>query len=207
MFITFEGGEGSGKTSQAKLLAVWLNNKNITTILTKEPGTPLVESCKKIRELLLSPESNISNRAEFFLYLADRAEHIDKCIGPALQSGQWVVSDRYIDSTLVYQGIGRGLGIENIERMIDYATHGIIPNITFIMNVSAEFGLLRAKKSNKEFVGGDRIERESLEFHEKLYEGFLQIAQTHERYIVLDATKSIDEIHDEVIKHVSKYTK
>jgi dTMP kinase len=205
MFITFEGVEGSSKTTQATLLSKWLKEKNIKHVLTKEPGTPMVESCKKIRELLLNPLSNISNRTEFFLYLADRAEHVEKCIKPALDRNEWVISDRYFDSTRVYQGIGRALGMDTISPMISYATHDIMPDITFIMDVPVEIGLSRAKKSNKEFEGGDRLERESVEFHNSLREGFLRVSNTHKRYIVLDARKPIDVLHEEVKVILSKY--
>jgi dTMP kinase len=202
MFVTFEGVEGSSKTTQAKLLSEWLE---IDHILTKEPGTHMVESCRKIRELILNPNNDISRRTEFFLYLADRAEHVEKCIEPALRNGKWVISDRYFDSTRVYQGIGRGLGLEDISPMVAYATRGIMPDITFIMDVPAEIGLKRAMSSNKEFIGGDRMERESIDFHNSLREGFLEIAKTHERYIILDAKKSIPELHMEVQATLEPY--
>jgi len=207
MFITFEGGEGSGKTSQAAMLSKWLESQSISYILTKEPGTAMVDTCKKIRELILNPSSNMSDRTEFFLYLADRAEHVEKCIEPALRSGKWVISDRYFDSTRVYQGIGRGLGMETISPMISYATRDIMPNITFIMDVPVEIGLQRAMKSNKEFAGGDRIEREGIDFHNKLRDGFLKVAQTHERYVVLDARQDIEAIHNLVKEYLRKYIK
>jgi len=207
MFITIEGIDGSGKTTQSIFLSKWLNDLNIPNILTKEPGTPMVESCKKIRELILNPENNISSRAEFFLYLADRAEHVEKCIEPALYRGDWVVSDRYFDSTRVYQGIGRGLGIEIISPMIKYATHNIMPDITFIMDISVEIGLCRARSSNKEFVGGDRMERENIDFHNSLREGFLMIAKTNDRYFVLNASKPIGDLHKEIREILSKYIK
>ena len=198
MFITFEGAEGSSKSTQAQLLSKWLGDVGIEHIVTKEPGTPMVSSCQEIREILLNPINHISERAELFLYLADRAEHVEKCIKPALDEGMWVISDRYIDSTRVYQGIGRNLGIGKIDSMIEYATHSVKPDITFIMDVPVEIGLCRAKRSNKEFEGGDRIERENIEFHNSLRKGFLEIAKNHERYIVLDATKSIKDLHDEI---------
>jgi dTMP kinase len=207
MFITFEGVEGSSKTTQAVLLAEWLKSINVSCVLTKEPGTPMVESCKKIRELILNPATEISPRTEFFLYLADRAEHVEKCIEPALRNGMWVISDRYFDSTRVYQGVGRGLGMQTISPMIQYATRDIMPDITFIMDVPVEIGLRRAMSSNKEFAGGDRIERESIDFHNSLREGFLEVSRTHDRYIVLDARKSIEDLHMEVKEILSQYIK
>lgn len=198
MFVTFEGVEGSSKTTQAKLLSEWLKSLNVSHILTKEPGTPAVKECQKIRELILNPESKISSRTEFFLYLADRSEHVEQCILPAITNSQWVICDRYVDSTKVYQGIGRGLGIDKIEDMINFASRNIMPDITFIMDVPVEMGLGRARSSNTEFEGGDRMEREAEEFHNKLRQGFLEISSTHERYIVLDARKSIEELHGEI---------
>lgn len=205
MFITFEGVEGSSKTTQATKLAALLAKQNKAHILTKEPGTPMVDACKKIRELILNPANDISKRTEFFLYLADRAEHVEKCIEPALRNGKWVISDRYFDSTRVYQGIGRGLGLEEISPMVEYATRGIMPDLTFIMDVPVEIGLKRAMSSNKEFAGGDRMERESIDFHNSLRQGFLDIAQTHDRYHILDARKSIDELFEDVTKTLASY--
>ena len=207
MFVTFEGVEGSSKSTQASLISKWFNTLDVDHILTKEPGTPMVGTCKKIRELILNPQNDISRRTEFFLYLADRAEHVEKCIEPALRNGKWVISDRYFDSTRVYQGIGRGLGIEAISPMVEYATRNIMPDITFIMDVPVEIGLRRAMNSNKEFEGGDRMERESIDFHNSLREGFLQIAKTHDRYIVMDAGKSIEQLHEEVKSILFPYFK
>lgn len=205
MFITFEGVEGSSKTTQAKLLSSWLTDKNIAHVLTKEPGTAAIKECQKIRELILNPESNISSRTEFFLYLADRSEHVEKCILPALNNQQWVVCDRYVDSTKVYQGIGRGLGIDKISDMISFASLNIMPDLTFIMDVPVEMGLTRARRSNKEFAGGDRMEREAQEFHDKLRQGFLEISKTHDRYVVLDARKTVEELHEEIKQVLHKF--
>jgi len=207
MFVTFEGGEGSSKTTQAELLSSWLEEQHIPHILTKEPGTPMVESCKKIRDLILNPSNDISKRTEFFLYLADRAEHVEKCIEPALRVGKWVISDRYFDSTLIYQGIGRGLGINVVSPIVEYATRGLMPDITFIMDVPVEIGLRRAMGSNKEFEGGDRMERESIDFHNSLRLGFLNVAKTNDRYVVLDAKESIEELHENVKFLISHHLK
>lgn len=198
MFITFEGIEGSSKTTQAELLSNWLNNQRLSHLLTKEPGTIISKECQQIRKLILDPKNDITPRAELFLYLADRAQHVEKIISPALKANQWVISDRYLDSTKIYQGIGRGLGVENITPMIDYASYGVMPDLTFIMDLPAEIGIARAKSSNTEFKGGDRMEREHIGFHESLRKGFLELSETHERYVVLDAMKSIEELHEDV---------
>ena len=209
MFLTLEGAEGSGKTTQARLLSDWLVKRNVRHLLTKEPGTVLSKECQQIRKLLLSPENDLSSRAELMLYLADRAQHVDKCIRPALSNGEWVISDRYSWSTYVYQGFGRGL-IEELpdgffRSLLNYASGELWPDLTFIMDCPVEIGLSRAKSSNVEFEGGDRMEREAVEFHQKLRDGFLQVAEAHsDKCIVLDATKSIEELHEEVKGIVGK---
>ncbi len=206
MFITFEGIEGSSKTTQAALLSQWLDELEIDHVLTKEPGTAISKECKQIRKILLDPESDIVSKAEFFLYLADRAQHVEKIIRPALDDYKWVISDRYSDSTYVYQGVGRGLAEhsimvkEKMESMIDFAASYLVPDMTFIMDLPVEIGLKRARESNIEFEGGDRFEREELQFHERLRSGFLQIYDDNKygRCRLLDATKTIEELHEEV---------
>jgi len=205
MFISFDGVEGASKTTQAKLLSTWLSQNYMSHVLTKEPGDPNIEECKIIREILLNPKHNISAKTEFLLYLADRAAHVDKCIKPALDKRQWVICDRYVDSTRIYQGIGRGLGVDEIWPMINFSSQGIMPDITFIMDIPVEFGLKRARTSNREFINGDRLENEQISFHIKLRQAFLDLAETHNRYIVLDATKSINELHEEIKNIISKY--
>jgi len=204
MFISFEGIEGSSKSTQTELLSEVLAERCISHIKTKEPGTPLIDICGKIRKLLLDPCNEMCDKAEFFLYLADRAEHVEKCIRPALQNNQWVISDRFMDSTLVYQGIGRELGISNINDMIEYATDRIVPDLVFIMDLPAGVGLARAKKSNREFKNGDRIEKESVLFHQRLRQGFLDVAGSSDRYVVINAERSIAEIHEEIIDTIKK---
>ena len=208
MFITFEGIEGSSKSTQAKLLSKWLRRKGVDNLLTKEPGTILSKTCQQLRQLILNPKSDITARAEFFLYLADRAQHVEKYIMPALKEEKWVISDRYADSTYVYQGWGRnkGLGIDSDEILdiMQHATLGLTPDITFIMDLPVEIGLERAKKSNTEFKGGDRMELEDIKFHERLRSGFLQVADMSPvRCKVLNAEKSVEELHKEIIEVVS----
>ena len=201
MFITFEGIDGSGKTSQAQLLSEWLEDSGVEHLLTKEPGTVLSKECQQIRQLLLSPNNDLSHRAELLLYLADRAQHVDKCINPALDSGKWVVSDRYSWSTFVYQGFGRNLlDTEPCFRdILSFAAESLWPDLTFIMDLPVEIGLKRAKSSNVEFEGGDRMERESIEFHQTLREGFLTVAKNYpEKCAVLNAEKTIEELHEDV---------
>jgi len=210
MFITLEGIEGSGKTTQAALLSDWLNTQDIPNVLTKEPGTVLSKECQEIRRLLLSPDNDLDSRAELFLYLADRAQHVDKCIKPAIWNGEWVVSDRFSYSTFAYQGYGRNhryVGQSDwFRQTLNIAAHDIKPDIAFIMDLPAEMGLDRARSSNVEFSGGDRIEREDISFHKTLRDGFLKIAEDYKHHcVVIEATKSIDEIHKEIISIVGKY--
>lgn len=204
MFITFEGIEGSGKTSQSKLLSSWLLNElKHDVLLTKEPGSPQVQTCKKIREIVLDPQNDIHPKTELLLYLADRAQHVAQCVRPALDRGMWVVCDRYIDSTLVYQGYGRGFDKQEVSNMIEFACFGLKPGITILLDIPVDVGIERAKKSNKEFVGGDRLEREPIAFHNKIRQGFLDIAQKEtSRFIVVDANRSVDEIHEDIKKLV-----
>lgn len=216
MFITFEGIEGSSKTTQAGLLSKWLEKNNIKHLLTKEPGSVISKECQQIRHLLLSPEYNISSKSELFLYLADRSQHVQNHIKPTLKKNEWVISDRYWLSTYVYQGYGRKL-LESEDptffyEMIMYAADGVLPDITFVMDLPVEIGLKRAKRSNTEFEGGDRMELETISFHKRLRKGFLEMASDEPSkyendgpYIILDARKSIEELHIEVIGTLRKY--
>jgi len=205
MFITLEGADGGGKTTQAKLLSDWLHQQRLSHILTKEPGTKVSKECLQIRKVILDPNNDIAPRTEFFLYLADRAQHVEKVIKPALQKGQWVISDRYLDSTRVYQGVGRGLGTETIDPMIQYASHGIMPDLTIIMDVSPEIGVARARRANTEYEGGDRMDRETMEFHRKLRKGFQALSKTSDRYIVINADVSIEEAREQIKEIVGRY--
>ena len=207
MFIVFEGGEGSGKSTQVKLLIEWLTKKGIDNLVTKEPGSPLSKECGDIRKLLLDPANDLSEMAELFLYLADRAQHVDKIVRRAVDEGFFVVSDRFYFSTYAYQGYGRGqrfLGQDNwFWQTMREARYDLYPDITFVLDMPVEVGLARAKRSNEEFVGGDRIEKEKIEFHQKVRDGFLELAEQfkgNEKYkvVVLDATKSIEEIHEDI---------
>ncbi|MCD6508601.1 dTMP kinase [Candidatus Poribacteria bacterium] len=189
MFITFEGIEGSGKSTQAKLLVEYLRGKGLNVILTREPGG--VELSERIRSILIETGLDISPRAELLLFLASRAQHTDELIRPSLQKGHIVVCDRYIDASVAYQGYGRGLSIEMIKRLNDWATGGIRPNLTVLLDLSPEEGLKRVRTSKKT----DRIEGENLEFHRRVREGYLEIARSDpDRFLVLDATRSMEEI-------------
>lgn len=205
LLITFEGGEGAGKTTQIRLLSKWMEERNIPHIVTKEPGSELPE-CKKIREILLNPESDVADAAELLLFLADRAQHVEHMLRPALESGKHVICDRYTDSTRVYQGI-RKLGRTKLDPLLEFATRGLMPDMTFIIDVPVETGLKRAKGTG-EYEGGDRMERQALEFHQQVRQGFLKLSEClseQGRMVLVDAAppKTIKQIHREIASHVS----
>jgi dTMP kinase len=190
-FIALEGGEGAGKSTQAHRLAEWLRAQGYDVVLTHEPGD--TEVGQKLRRIVLDPATGeISNRTETLLYAADKAEHVDAVIVPALARGAVVITDRYVDSTLAYQGAGRSLVDRDVERIARWATADLRPNLTVVLDLPPESGLTR-------FEDRDRIEAESVEFHERVRDMFLQIASGQpEHYLVVDARKSVDTIATEI---------
>jgi dTMP kinase len=197
MFITFEGIEGSGKSDMLELCRAWLASRGRRTLQTREPGGSPLGVC--LRELLLNVEnSRIIPEAELFLYLADRAQHVREVIRPALETGLAVLSDRYADSTIVYQGYGRGLDIENLFRMNNLAVQGLWPDLTLVLDLEVETGLQRAIKRNRahgltEKEG--RFEAESPDFHAKIRSGYRDWAERQsERIKLVDATGSRKEV-------------
>jgi dTMP kinase len=199
MFITFEGIEGSGKSTQARLLSEYLSKNGIKNVLTKEPGEAEIPVCSNIRKILLDPKNDICPKAELFLFLADRAQHIDRFIIPHLNCGKWVICDRFTDSTLAYQGARKVIDMSNAEGSILYA-EDIQPDLTILMDLPAEEGLQRALKSNVEFSGGDRMESEGISFHKKVRGIFLGLAQENKRFIVVDARKSVENVHKHIVE-------
>jgi len=206
--ITFEGGDGTGKTTQIKLLEEYLKSKGRACIITREPGgTSLGES---IRQMLLDVgDSPISTPAELFLYLADRTQHVYEIIAPALEHGQIVLCDRYVDSTLAYQGYGRGLDLKLLRDLNAIATLGLQPGLTFLLDCPIEMGLRRTverqARTGEKAVTEDRFEREHAEFHEKIRLGFLEMARLElERFRVIDATQSVEQITLEVRKIIDR---
>ena len=204
LFITFEGLDGSGKTTQIKLLNSYLKGEGFDVILTREPGG--TEIGRKIREILLDKKNqDISHKTETFLFLASRAELTSKVIVPALGEGKIVICDRFFDSTLVYQGIARGLGVEEILEMSLWATDGLVPDITFLLSMKVSRCDKRIKEANRK---KDRIEMEENNFKEKIYKGYLDIARKNkERFVVIDAEKSIESIFEEIKSKVLEHLK
>ena len=197
LFITFEGPDGCGKTTQMKLLAEYLEKKGEEVVLTREPGGKGFG--EKVREILLNYDGEVSDRCESFLFLADRAQNIDIIVNPAVKAGKIVLCDRHIDSTVAYQGYGRGLDIERINMLNNLATNGKKPDLTFVFDVDVETSMKRVGKEK------DRMESAGVEFHNRVRQGYLELAkQEPQRIKVIDATKSIEEIHDEVINILKK---
>ncbi len=193
VFITFEGIEGAGKSTQIEILSEKLKKKGIKTLTTFEPGD--TELGKKIRDLLLNPSLSINPLSELLLYFADRLQHIEEKINPFLSQGFVVICDRFTDSTLAYQGYGRGISIELITTLNKILLNSFKPDITILLDLSPEIGLERNKKIKK----NDKFELETLPFHNRVRKGFLQIASTDtERFIVIDGNRGINEIATEI---------
>ncbi|MEV7908252.1 dTMP kinase, partial [Streptomyces anulatus] len=188
MFIAFEGGEGSGKTTQSRLLAIWLRDQGFDVVQTREPGSTKVGM--RLRAILLDAvHQGLSARSEALLYAADRAEHVEKVIRPALDRGSLVISDRYVDSSLAYQGAGRALDPADVAKINRWATGGLVPDLTVLIDTPPSVGLAR--------LGGaaDRIESEPLEFHERVRREFRALAAADpDRYLVVDGTLAQERI-------------
>jgi dTMP kinase len=197
VFIVFEGGEGIGKTTQAKLLKAWLEQEEETVVLSREPGGS--ELGIEIRKILLSHSTGeISPRAEALLYAADRAHHVYSVIRPALAQGGVVISDRYFDSSIAYQGAGRVLQPGEVARISRWATESLFPTLTIIIDLPPQIGLARLKSK-------DRLESQPMDFHERVRQEFLQLAALDpERYVIIDGNQSIEDTHAAIISRVSE---
>ena len=196
LFISFEGGEGAGKSTQTKLLKEWLEKQGETVVLTREPGGTTLGN--QIRQILLDNNTGvISPRSEALMYAADRAHHVYSVIRPALDRGDVVITDRYIDSSIAYQGAGRVLLPSEVSRISRWATESLTPSLTIILDLPAEIGLGRLHTT-------DRLESEPLNFHERVRQEYLNMAQIDpERYLVVDARQSIEQIHSTIVERVS----
>ena len=199
IFITFEGIEGCGKTSQAKLLNQYLTGQGHRVLMTREPGG--TEISEAIREILLSNDFvKMQPHTEVLLYLASRSQHVSEVIQPALQNGVIIISDRFSDSTFVYQCFVRGIDLRIVKAMNDFATGGISPHLTFVLDVDPTEGLRRAKSRNQRHERKeDRLENESMEFHQKVREGYLKMAKEYpERVHVVSSEKNKEMVHEEI---------
>lgn len=190
LFITFEGGDGSGKSTQASLLAQWLTDHGRTVVRTREPGG--TEVGLAIRELVLHHRGHIDPRAEALLYAADRAQHIATLVRPALERGEVVIQDRYFDSSVAYQGAGRVLNATEVRDLSLWATDSLIPDVTVLLDLDESVARERLDAADKPF---DRLENEKSEFHSRVRAGFLALAEAEpERFLVLDASLPIEEL-------------
>lgn len=196
-FVSFEGADGVGKTTQITLLIEYLKSKKRETFATREPGGTAVG--EKVREILLDPSMEMEKRTETLLYLSARAEHVEKIILPKVKDGIIVLSDRFSDSTLVYQGMARGLDVDTLIKINNFATNGLLPDLTFLLDAPVERLAKRMQKRGK----ADRIEQEGLKFQQLVREGFLQLAKSYlERIVVIDALESIEKIQETIRKSI-----
>ena len=195
LFITFEGADGCGKTTQIKLLNEYLEKKGYKTLITREPGAKGLG--EKVREILLNYDGEVSPVCESFLFLADRAQNVDCIIKPAVKAGTIVLCDRHTDSTIACQGYGRGVDMAELHRLNNIATSGMKPDLTFVFDVDVQTSQSRVGSEK------DRMESAGIEFFERVRKGFLEIAkQEPNRVKVIDSTQSIEEIHKQVIGYI-----
>ncbi|MBQ2984055.1 MAG: dTMP kinase [Candidatus Gastranaerophilales bacterium] len=197
LFITFEGADGCGKTTQINLLNEYLKQKNYNTFLTLEPGGSDIG--KNLRQILLHHEGFVSDTAELLMYLADRAQHVEAVIMKNVNEGKIVLCDRHIDSTVAYQGYARGGDIEKINQLNEIATQGFKPDVTFVFDVDSEIAQERVGKNK------DRMEKEGIEFHKKIRFGYLELAKKYPNRIkVINSNLPIDEVFEQVKKIIDE---
>jgi len=197
LFITFEGPEGAGKTTQIKRLAVLLEKYGIPFIITREPGGSRLSTHLR-RWILNKLEYKLTNETELFLFLADRSQHVKEVIKPSLEKGKVVLCDRYTDSTLAYQGGGRGFDMDMLDNMNRLAADNLKPDITLLFDLPVEDGLKRVVGRGK---GKDRMEREKLDFHRRVREAFLAVAKKNKkRILVLDASQSAELVYQQMLE-------
>lgn len=198
LFITFEGADGCGKTTQLNMLSEYLTEKGFDVVVTREPGAKGLG--EKLREILLNYEGVVSDRCEAFLFLADRAQHVDVIVKPAVALGKIVLCDRHTDSTVAYQGYGRGQDIDRINLLNNIATDGMKPDLTFVFDIDVETSQQRVGSEK------DRMESAGMDFHNRVRQGYLKLAENEPNRIkVIDAKKSIPNIHDEVVEIIESF--
>lgn len=198
LFITFEGPDGSGKTTQIERLKTFIQSKGYDAILTREPGGTAIG--EKLREIVLDKQyMEMDYMTEALIYAAARAQHVEQIIKPALEGGKTVICDRFIDSSIVYQGYGRKLG-DCVRVINEYAVRGCFPDITFLLKVDPEIGKLRIKADDQ-----DRLELEKMDYHRAVYRAYEELEKNYpERIIGIDAGRSIDEISREIRAHIAR---
>ena len=197
-FITFEGADGCGKTTQSKLVQEYLENSGYEVVWTREPGAKGLG--QKIRELLLHYDGDVAPMCEAFLFLADRAQHIEHLIKPAVDAGKIVICDRHTDSTIAYQGYGRGEDIKQLKYLNELATGSVKPDLTFVFDVSTDIAQKRVGEEK------DRMESAGIEFHKKVRQGYLEIAKLEpERVKVIDANNNIEKVFEDTKKTLDRF--
>ena len=205
-FITFEGIDGSGKSTQLRLLAGDLRVRGLDVLTTFQPGgTPLG---RRLREAFLETEENVHPMAELLLFAADRAQHVNFLVKPALAEGRIVISDRYSDATAAYQGAGRGFDEKVIQQVIKLATGGLKPDLTLFFDIPIEKAILRTSARTDEETVKNRMDKETTEFYERVRQAYLKIAEREpRRFRIIEASGSIEEVHAKVLEIVTKFLK
>lgn len=194
-FLTLEGGDGAGKTTQARVIEGWLRERGYDVVRTREPGGTEIGAA--LRNIVLHAPGPVSPRAETLIYAADRAQNIAALVTPALERGAIVLQDRYIDSSVAYQGSGRQLAGDEVRRINEWATSGLEPELTILLDVDPAIGLRRVAAQRSAF---DRLERETQVFHERVRASYLEIAAAHpDRVFVVDANRSADAVSTDVL--------
>ena len=207
VFITIEGCEGCGKTTQSELLKKYLQSKGLTVVLTREPGGSIV--AEQVRNILLNPDFEVAPYCELMLYEASRAQHLEDIIKPNLEKGYVVICDRFTDSTIAYQGYARGIDKGVIKKLNNIATSGLKPDLTIYLDINPNKGIKKAKTVNKgKLTGGDRIERESLKFHNNVRKGFLELVKKYPNRIKkIKTNEVIEKTQKEINKEIDKFFK
>lgn len=204
-FLAIEGPDGSGKSTIAKHLEELLKNKNIDYVITREPGCNDVSVCKSIRSLLLE-NSEMSAKTEALLFAANRSEHIEKLIKPSIKNNKFIICDRYVDSSIAYQGFGRDLGYRDVLTINNFATDELRPDLVIFIDINPEEAMKRIINHRQHEV--NRLDNEKIDFHKKVYEGYKYIIKKNKKeYKIIDGQKLIDEILEEVIKNINERLK
>ncbi|MEK7165445.1 MAG: dTMP kinase [Patescibacteria group bacterium] len=200
-FITFEGGEGAGKSIQVEILTSHLHEDNYPIVVTREPGGTRIG--EQVRDITHSQENvDLESTTEAYLMAAARAQHVSQIIEPALEAGKIVVCDRYVDSSIAYQGYGRKLGAATISQLNELAINGAIPNLTILLDIDTEKGLRRRHKSTK---SKDRLDVQQRDFYERVHRGYLELVENHpSRFVKVDASRSIEKVAVEIWTEVKK---
>ncbi len=205
LFITIEGPEGAGKTTICKMLQEYLNTHDIANVFTREPGGYQVNICQNIRQLLLE-NNNLDPHTEALLFAANRCEHVQQLVKPSLSEGKIVVCDRFVDSSLAYQGAGRELGIKEVEAINDFALQGLEPDVTIFIDLPPEIGLARINQFRAHEK--NHLDEAPLAFHQQVYQGYQHIIKHHKkRFHVVNGQQSLEEILHTIITIINKKLK